>query len=312
MRMHHRWLSAIGMAVLGLVLSLSVTNGQQDTPDTAAAPQTLPAVDGVNAKIEIGGGGWFGDRSHGFYGGGGSLAIPLAHQWGAQLDAGIGSDGDLLNVSGAGHLFWRDPSIGLIGAYGSYAHMGGLDSGNMGATHIAAEGQLYWRRWNFTVAAGAELVSYGDLPSWWNQSSMVARFFDSVTAAYYVTDNLQLWAGQRYAYGMNGAALGVENAVALGGGRMASLFADGMIAEGGNAGVRGGIRLYLGKRDKTLIDRHRQDDPPAAIEAQGCGYGFHRGYYGQCVLNAPGPYAKPAPYHPGCWRNQWGQLRCYR
>ena len=47
-----------------------------------------------------------------------------------------------------------------------------------------------------------------------------------------------------------------------------------------------------------------------ANAAQGCGHGWHRNAAGGCVLNAPGPYAKPAPYHPGCWRNQWGQLRC--
>ena len=49
-----------------------------------------------------------------------------------------------------------------------------------------------------------------------------------------------------------------------------------------------------------------------ADAAQGCGHGFHRGPYGGCKLNHPGRYATPAPYHPGCWRNHWGQLRCYR
>lgn len=48
-----------------------------------------------------------------------------------------------------------------------------------------------------------------------------------------------------------------------------------------------------------------------ANAAQGCGHGYHR-MHGMCVLNHPGPYARPAPYHPGCWRNAWGQLRCHR
>ncbi|MGC1182710.1 GCG_CRPN prefix-to-repeats domain-containing protein [Legionella sp.] len=51
---------------------------------------------------------------------------------------------------------------------------------------------------------------------------------------------------------------------------------------------------------------------PVANAAQGCGYGFHRNMHGRCVLNHPGPRATPAPYHRGCWRNAWGQLRCYR
>lgn len=49
-----------------------------------------------------------------------------------------------------------------------------------------------------------------------------------------------------------------------------------------------------------------------ANAAQGCGFGYHRSFHGGCILNHPGPRATPAPYHPGCWRNAWGQLRCYR
>ncbi|HAT9523966.1 TPA: hypothetical protein JBC98_04770 [Legionella pneumophila subsp. pneumophila] len=50
-----------------------------------------------------------------------------------------------------------------------------------------------------------------------------------------------------------------------------------------------------------------------ANAAQGCGEGYHRAIHnGTCVLNYPGAFATPAPAHPGCWRNMWGQLRCYR
>jgi len=49
-----------------------------------------------------------------------------------------------------------------------------------------------------------------------------------------------------------------------------------------------------------------------ANAAQGCGFGYHRVYNGRCVVNRPGAYARPAPLHPGCWRNWRGQLRCYR
>ncbi len=45
--------------------------------------------------------------------------------------------------------------------------------------------------------------------------------------------------------------------------------------------------------------------------AQGCGHGMHRSYYGGCIWNHPGAWSRPAPYHPGCWRNAWGHLRCY-
>ena len=75
-------------------------------------PQPLPAVDGINAKID----GYGGDANHsnGFYGANGSLSVPLAQQWGLQLDGGVGSQGAIGSYAGAGHLFWRDPSIGLL------------------------------------------------------------------------------------------------------------------------------------------------------------------------------------------------------
>ncbi len=49
-----------------------------------------------------------------------------------------------------------------------------------------------------------------------------------------------------------------------------------------------------------------------ATAAEGCGFGYHRTVFGKCILNYPGAFARPAPMHPGCWRNMWGQLRCYR
>jgi hypothetical protein len=49
-----------------------------------------------------------------------------------------------------------------------------------------------------------------------------------------------------------------------------------------------------------------------ADAAGGCGFGYHRAWGGGCALNHPGPWARPAPFHPGCWRNAWGRLRCHR
>ncbi len=47
----------------------------------------------------------------------------------------------------------------------------------------------------------------------------------------------------------------------LGHGIMASLFAEGRIGEDDYHGVWGGVRFYFGQHDKTLIRRHREDDP---------------------------------------------------
>jgi hypothetical protein len=231
-------------------------------------PQPLPAVDGINGKIAGFGGG--ADHTNGFYGTNGSLAVPLAQQWGAQIDGGVGSLDNSGWSRGAGHLFWRDPSIGLVGAYGSYSHWNGIGTLTIprigeNVSRFAAEGEYYWSRWTVRGVAGYETVRL-DAPNVANLPGLLSvpnRFFDWVSASYYVTDNLKLSIGHRYTFGRNGLTVGSEYGFALGGGRMASLFAAGLLAEGRNNAVRGGVRFYFGQRDKTLIDRHRQDDPEA-------------------------------------------------
>ena len=42
---------------------------------------------------------------------------------------------------------------------------------------------------------------------------------------------------------------------------MGALFAEGRIGEDDFQGVWGGIRFYFGQKDKSLIRRHREDDP---------------------------------------------------
>ncbi|MGH9551041.1 MAG: hypothetical protein ACRD3W_16785, partial [Terriglobales bacterium] len=89
------------------------------------------------------------------------------------------------------------------------------------------------------------------------------RFFDSVSANYYVTDNLKFTVGHLYLFGRHSLNLSAEQGFPLGSGRMASLFTTGLIGENGAYAVLGGLRIYFGQHDKTLIDRNRQDDPPA-------------------------------------------------
>jgi hypothetical protein len=93
--------------------------------------------------------------------------------------------------------------------------------------------------------------------------SVPNRFFDDVRALYYFTDNFELYAGHAYTAGSHFLTLGGEYGIPLGGGRMASLFTQGWIGEGGDNGALVGLRVYFGQRDKSLIDRHRQDDPIA-------------------------------------------------
>ena len=228
-------------------------------------PQPMPAVDGLNAKIDGYGGG--ANHISSLYGADGSLSIPLAQQWGAQIDGGVGSFNSSGTARGAGHVFWRDPSVGLVGAYGSYSHWNGIGAVNVPriGTDIgryAAEGEYYWGRWTVGGLAGYETVRV-NLPvvAGLAPFSIPNRFFDAISASYYVTDNFKLSIGHVYTIGRNALTLGSEYGFALGGGRMAALFAQGVIAGGGKNAVLGGLRVYFGQHDKTLIERNRQDDP---------------------------------------------------
>ncbi|MGC1778405.1 MAG: hypothetical protein WBB34_10695 [Xanthobacteraceae bacterium] len=54
----------------------------------------------------------------------------------------------------------------------------------------------------------------------------------------------------------------MKHRLPLGGGMMAGLFAEGYVGAHSDNGVWGGARFYFGRKDKTLIRRHREDDPP--------------------------------------------------
>jgi hypothetical protein len=98
--------------------------------------------------------------------------------------------------------------------------------------------------------------------------SVPNRFFDHLSAAYYVTDDFKLSAGHLYTFDTHFLTLGSEYGFGLGGGRMASLFAEGALGERGAYSALAGLRIYFGQHDKTLIDRHRQDDPLLTIPAK--------------------------------------------
>jgi hypothetical protein len=233
----------------------------------ATQGNTLGAVDGVNAKID-GFGGSF--ASHEFWGSKGAIATPLGSNlspYGFQLDGAVGRfDHDTFGAVG-GHLFWRDPSRGLLGLYGSYTNwdrFGGIHVGQ-----VAAEGALYWDRWSIEGIAGVEWgnsgsVTVGDPVNGFTTTGfdIQTRFFDKINFGYYLQDNFKVFAGHRYLGGKNAAAFGAEYAFPLqSNGLMASLFVEARAGEDDYHGIWGGLKLYIGQHNKTLIQRHRQDDP---------------------------------------------------
>ena len=218
----------------------------------------MPAVDGFNAKLD-GFGGIAADNS--FYGGSGSFSMPLGQRFGLQVDGTFAALDDRLFAAGGGHLFTRDPAIGLLGPYGSTSHWD--KAGGINTYHFGVEGGWYLGRWSVDGVAGVEGGNSGSVVTGGLVQSfdIRTRFFDQVDLSYYLTDNLKVFVGHRYLGGAHAAALGGEWGFGLGGGRMAALFVEGRLGDDDARGVWGGLRVYFGQRDKTLMARHRQDDP---------------------------------------------------
>ena len=247
------------------------------------APQSIfaPAVDGFNVKADAFGG----SAAHqSFAGVRGSFSAPLASSYGIQVDVQGGSVGGSGYVSVSPHLFWRDPSFALIGLYANYTHLDRFGGAELG--QVAGEGALYMGRWTLEGVAGVEfgnsvssstsattVVAPGPfppgVPGLTNTSTFVegvdikTRFFDQINLKYYLTDNWDAYVGHRYLGGKNAFALGTEYAMPVAHRLMASAFVEGRLGSGEFQGVWGGLRVYFGQKDKTLIQRHRQDDPGA-------------------------------------------------
>jgi hypothetical protein len=215
--------------------------------------ESLPAVSGPNFKID-GFGGYFETENTdgGVAGASGSFTMPLGERFGAQLDGMAASvDGDFIGGV-AGHLFWRDPATGLLGAYGSYVTR---DNSGIDTWRLGAEGELYFGQLSLEAIAGYEDV---DSPAGIVDDSNIFAIAD---AAYYITDDFRVSVGYRHLLDIHIGAVGMEYQLPSDFVSGASLFAEGRIGEDEYAGVWGGLRIAFGGGDKSLIRRHREDDP---------------------------------------------------
>lgn len=217
---------------------------------TPVQPTVLPAVSGINGKIAALGGA-FDDEGFGVLSG--SISVPLGTRYGFQGDAIAGvRDGEFVGGVG-GHLFWRDPSQALLGVFGSFTQREDIDGH---VARLGVEGEYYWNQWTVRSLLGAEFLDAGNA-----FTDVDDGFFAFSDVSYYLNDNLQLSVGHRYTRERNALALGAEfqldQQVFSSG---VSLFAEARIGEDDYQAAWGGVRFYLGD-EKTLIRRHREDDP---------------------------------------------------
>jgi hypothetical protein len=258
--------SALGALGATCVIGFAVPAAAADAnllPAAAVGTKYIqPAVSGFDAKWEAIGGSM---SKQTLIGSLGSIAAPLGRQFGVQLDGIVADYGGNLLGGGAGHLFWRDPATGLFGLYGSglaWDRFGGVIAGN-----AALEAEVYWSRWSFAGLAGVETgndktqatpIAGGSQVS---SFDIKTRFFDQISVSYYLTDNFKLGVGQAYLGGRNAASFGGEYGFRSWSGTMGSLFVEGLAGQDGFQGLFGGLRVYLARDNKTLIQRNRQDDP---------------------------------------------------
>jgi hypothetical protein len=219
----------------------------------APALAAEPAVSGPNGKFSVEGGG-SADEGEGVATG--SFALPIGHDFGIQADGSIGSFDDELLGGLAVHLFARDPSRYLFGVYGSYHTW---DRINIWRT--ALEGELYIGPVTLEGLAGYESL---DVPSFIDGRVVSLddnHLFGQADAAYYFTDDFRVYAGYRYINERSFGAAGTEYLI-RGLEVPVALFARGDFGDEFVQNVTGGVRVYLSDDPyKTLIDRHRKDDP---------------------------------------------------
>lgn len=225
----------------------------------AAAQHPLSAVDGPSGKLMVIHGGMGGNRWTGLEG---AVTLPLGQRFGLQLDGAAGElDGSLGNSAfyGTGaHLFWRDPSTGMIGVEAGFAR---LDArGSINTYSLGLEAERYWDSITLGGVIGLTDAS-GETFSPTVGHDLSTHFVAGTSLSWYPDDNLALTVAGAVAGGQAVASIGAEWAPTSASSMQPSLFARAALHEGGEVTALAGLSLYFGGKPKPLIRRHREDDP---------------------------------------------------
>lgn len=219
---------------------------------TSAIASANTAVSEINGKIDSAYGNI--DSTDGWINGG-SFSAPVADAFGVQVDALYGDIGDLQIGGVGGHFFWRDYEVGLFGI-----SAGGLWSDEVDSYEISLEGEYYYGMLTFGAKAGFAEVEYDDFSLPFFDTDEDGAFGLAYVMAYPLED-LSVLAGVEYRFDNTAFRVDAEYAIP---GCGLSIFAQGMFAQNDYEHGIVGLRYYFGS-DKTLQERHRQDDPRNAL-----------------------------------------------
>ena len=213
-------------------------------------PSQLPAVSDINGKIEFSGGvqDMSGVDSYGAFRGGASLSIPVGDLFGIQADLAVADVNNTAMYGGTLHAFTRDPENYLFGVAGGAAF-----SDNASIGYVGPEVELYLGQVSLEAFAGYMNVNLDGVGA-------QDKFFAIGDLAFYATDNLRLSIGASdiadFTSGHAGLEWQIDNV-----GLPLSLTADAKFGENDFYSVAAGVKFYFGGSDKSLIRRHREDDP---------------------------------------------------
>jgi hypothetical protein len=278
----------ISMKRAAFLLSGTIAAGMYGSVSLAAdieMTSALPAVSGPNGKIEVGGG-WtdiddLGDDE--VFRGGAAFSLPVGDMFGIQVDlTALDAYGETA-VGGALHAFTRDPNSYLLGAYGGY-----VDADPANVWYIGSEAELYLDNISIEAVGGVMNISNGG----------GTEFYAMGTVALYATENLRLSIGASTVANFESANAGLEWFMGDTGLPL-SLTVDGQLGEDGYTSIQAGVSLYFGGEDKSLIRRHREDDPSLHFFDL-----FGASALGSGVL---GGEAEEEPENPECIRSNENQ-----
>jgi hypothetical protein len=238
------------MLLRSLFLSVFMLGGAMSafSADIAPPTPTRPAVDGLNGKISFGGlySDVNGGRSDTYFYGDGSFSAPQGERFGLQIDGAIAANSNVTTGGAGAHVFWRDPSFGLAGGYGEIISS---NSGGPVIYRFGGEAEAYFDRFSVEAFAGVQ-----------DAATIKPIFTGDLTLAFYPVDNMRLSAGVVRNFNETSGVIGLEYGFQGTGTTLPVVFANAEFGKDTTT-VKAGLRFYFGGSNKSLIQRHREDDP---------------------------------------------------
>jgi hypothetical protein len=179
--------------------------------------------------------------------GGASLSVPVGDMFGIQADVAAANVFNDTLYGGTLHAFTRDPHSYLFGVAGG---AGWSSASNF--QYIGPEAELYLD--NVTFQA------YGGYLNLNNTGVNTSNFFGFGDVSFYATPDLALKVGASSVAGFKSGHVGLEWQISDT--TPVSFTLDGRLGDNGFASATAGLKLYFGGAQKSLIRRHREDDPP--------------------------------------------------